>query len=254
MGSSSASSIVNASAVPLPQTPAGEAPPPLARSHTSSSGFFGNLHIPKPLRPLTSFSRNGSSSSLAALNNSHYHAGSSAGTEHHPSASALSSALAAHAAKSSSHRHGGPTLPLEIHTHSAMSNSPSPIGINAANGGGSGSGGLGSGGTSPVVGSPSSGFNHHHPHHHHHHTGAASPLQHQTSYLNSSSRSGPPSPVHTPSFGRTVHDMEDEGHGSHVPYEPPTLSTVPPYEVAARGFLGGGVTPISRGLPNYEDN
>ncbi|KAF8609014.1 hypothetical protein BDV93DRAFT_519040 [Ceratobasidium sp. AG-I] len=50
------------------------------------------------------------------------------------------------------------------------------------------------------------------------------------------------------------------GTGTHSPGEPvsatsateETLSRVPDYAVASRGFLGGGVTPLSRDLPSYD--
>ncbi|KAM0749136.1 hypothetical protein T439DRAFT_358253 [Meredithblackwellia eburnea MCA 4105] len=210
-----------------------DTPPPLARSSTSSSGFF-HLHIPKPLRPLTSFSRNGSSSSLSAMNMS--------SSSHHPSASAISSALEAHQAKSRddvpsgrSHRYSSHS-PLETITHAPISNSPGgAIQIPTT----SSSSSVPSGGVSPVdiaghsTASPgssspnvSSSLHHGHPSslsmHHLQHVHAASPVQ-------SPYRSG------------------DE--------EIDFLSQVPSYDVAARGFLGGGAVPLStsRGLPNYED-
>lgn len=55
--------------------------------------------------------------------------------------------------------------------------------------------------------------------------------------------SGPASPMLVPR-GRS----EDELHAM-------TISEVPDYDIASRGFLGGGVTPLSsvRGLPSYEE-
>ncbi|ORY89683.1 hypothetical protein BCR35DRAFT_300097 [Leucosporidium creatinivorum] len=216
-----------AAAIPLPQTPASEHPPPLARSATSSGGFF-HLHIPKPLRPLTAFSRNGSSSNLSAMGReSHSGSSSHSSNEHHPSASALSNALAAHAAKSSRH---APQPSLDIHTHSAMSNSPIS-GPSAA--------------SSPISSSPAQPSPHWPPSTSY--TTTSSALQHS----NGPSRPGSPSPSHTPSLGRTGHDS----HHSHTPNweEEDPLNSVPSYEVAARGFLGGGVVPISFGLPGYDD-
>lgn len=64
---------------------------------------------------------------------------------------------------------------------------------------------------------------------------------------------GSTSGTHTPASG--------SGSGSHTPHSPgegtstssvSALSRVPDYSVASRGFLGGGVTPLSRDLPSYD--
>ncbi|KAL8292022.1 hypothetical protein RQP46_001488 [Phenoliferia psychrophenolica] len=209
------------SSVSFTETP--HPPPLLSRSSTSGSGFF-HLHIPKPLRPLTAFSRNGSSSSLMNLGRSDH--------AHHPSASALSTALEAHAAKSGpsssahsyshSHSNSQSHSPLETITHSAVSNSP--IATSAA--------------ASPLSSSPTSTLH-----------GPTHPSSSSTAPLSapgSHSGSGANSPSAIPP---TPHA---NGNGDEAV---DFLSQVPSYDVAARGFLGGGVVPLSMSsrLPNYED-
>ncbi|KAG8747793.1 hypothetical protein FRC10_011238 [Ceratobasidium sp. 414] len=59
---------------------------------------------------------------------------------------------------------------------------------------------------------------------------------------------------HTPASHHTS-GSHTPGTGTHSPGEPTTtdpLSRVPDYAVASRGFLGGGVTPLSRDLPSYD--
>ncbi|GAA5831217.1 hypothetical protein JCM5353_007384 [Sporobolomyces roseus] len=208
-------------AMPMSPSPSSHAEPPsLSRSNTSSSFF--NLHLPKPLRPLTAFSRSNSKSDVRE----HFtHAGESSSRrgsshnvnerhahfdEHQPSPSALSNALAAHAARSSSSngRDARPNLNLDSSstiTHSAMSNSPShPSSQNASS--------L----TSPLSSSPG-------------------PREALNPYANLQQPPTPGSAMPSP--------------GENVDF----LSQVPSYDVAARGFLGGGVVPISQGLPNYDD-
>ncbi|GAA6021801.1 hypothetical protein JCM10207_002066 [Rhodosporidiobolus poonsookiae] len=237
-------------AIPMSSSPAPghEERPPLSRSHTS--GSFFNLHIPKPLRPLTSFSRNNSASNLRDMlhmSNSHgderrgneSRRGSAHASRHEdhssaPSPSALSSALAAHAARAGpsgqvpraplavDSPHPTPSIGgggAQIHTHPLMSNA-------AAHN---------SNPTSPVSASPAN-----------------------------------PSPLHTPSFTQTYGSTPLSLSIPHTPSAPHTpspgpssaqppakdvdfLSQVPSYDIAARGFLGGGVTPLSRELPNYDD-
>ncbi|KDN49692.1 hypothetical protein RSAG8_01757, partial [Rhizoctonia solani AG-8 WAC10335] len=64
---------------------------------------------------------------------------------------------------------------------------------------------------------------------------------------------GSASGTHTPA------SFHANGSGSHTPDEDATsnatvdpLARVPDYSVASRGFLGGGVTPLSRDLPSYD--
>ncbi|KAK4701306.1 hypothetical protein P7C70_g4924, partial [Phenoliferia sp. Uapishka_3] len=208
-------------------------PPLLSRSSTGASGFF-HLHIPKPLRPLTSFSRNASSSSLMTMGRNRgedHHA-------HHPSASALSTALEAHAAKSgpssASHSHSNSQShsPLETITHSAVSNSP--IGPSADN--------------SPLSSSPATTI---------HGPSLSSTSSPYNSHSHSNSLSLTPAHSHSqPHSGPTSTGASP----AHTPYGDGEeavdfLSQVPSYDVAARGFLGGGVVPLSMSsrLPNYED-
>ncbi|KAG9101521.1 hypothetical protein FS749_006091 [Ceratobasidium sp. UAMH 11750] len=59
---------------------------------------------------------------------------------------------------------------------------------------------------------------------------------------------------HTPASQHTS-GSHTSGTGTHSPEEvttTDTLSRVPDYAVASRGFLGGGVTPLSRDLPSYD--
>lgn len=69
---------------------------------------------------------------------------------------------------------------------------------------------------------------------------------------NHSTTPGSTSGTHTPA-GQHMH-----GTGAHSPEEVTTtatvetLSRVPDYSIASRGFLGGGVTPLSRDLPSYD--
>ncbi|BGP17069.1 hypothetical protein JCM10213_000293 [Rhodosporidiobolus nylandii] len=240
--------------IPSP-APQQEERPPLSRSHTS--GSFFNLHFSKPLRPLTSFSRNSSASNLRDMlhmSSGDDHGGSSRpgnsrrgsmhGSRHAedpnstaPSPSALSSALAAHAARAGPSGQV-PRQPLavdapasqlggggaQIHTHPLMSNSPS------------------------------------------HHSATASPVS-------ASPATRPDAPIHSPSFTQhygaqplslsipTTPQLGSPSPGPSTPAPQPQqqggdvdfLSQVPSYDVAARGFLGGGVVPLSKGLPNYED-
>ncbi|KAH7339823.1 hypothetical protein B0J17DRAFT_716820 [Rhizoctonia solani] len=65
--------------------------------------------------------------------------------------------------------------------------------------------------------------------------------------------SGSISGTHTPA------SFHQHGSGGHTPEEEATpnatvipLNRVPDYSVASRGFLGGGVTPLSRDLPSYD--
>lgn len=59
---------------------------------------------------------------------------------------------------------------------------------------------------------------------------------------------------------RTITTTNSRSPGSQTPAvvgeeeEIDFLSQVPSYDVAARGFLGGGVVPLSARLPNYEDS
>ncbi|CAE7077124.1 unnamed protein product [Rhizoctonia solani] len=64
---------------------------------------------------------------------------------------------------------------------------------------------------------------------------------------------GSASGTHTPA------SFHANGGGGHTPEEDATpnaaihpLTRVPDYSVASRGFLGGGVTPLSRDLPSYD--
>lgn len=166
------------------------------RDHFASHGSSGEM------------SRRGSA---ANVNNHERHAHFD---EHQPSPSALSNALAAHAARSNSFSgrdHHRPQLNLDSAstiTHTAMSNSPShPSSQNTSSV------------TSPLSSSPAA-------------TGA-----HLQQPPTPGSGSALPSPSPRP------------GDDPNVDF----LSQVPSYDVAARGFLGGGVVPISQGLPNYDD-
>ncbi|GAA6005515.1 hypothetical protein JCM11491_003669 [Sporobolomyces phaffii] len=204
-------------------------PPPLARSNTSSSFF--NLHLPKPLRPLTAFSRSSSRTDVRdhlAHSGEMSRRGSAANVherhahfdEHQPSPSALSNALAAHAARSNSFSgrdHHRPQLNLDSNstiTHTAMSNSPSHPGSQNT-----------SSVTSPISASPGN------------HNSTLNPYANLQTSQPPTPGSALPSPSPRPEDGQDV-DF---------------LSQVPSYDVAARGFLGGGVVPISQGLPNYDD-
>ncbi|GAA5879587.1 hypothetical protein JCM16303_003264 [Sporobolomyces ruberrimus] len=217
---------------PSPSSSAHPEPPALSRSNTSSSFF--NLHLPKPLRPLTAFSRSSSRTdvrdhlahgadssrrgSAANVNERHAHF-----DEHQPSPSALSHALAAHAARSSSFsgRENRPQLNLDSSTitHTAMSNSPSQPGSHNT-----------SSITSPLSSSPANNL--------------ASLGAHAAT--NSHPNSHPPTPGSVSSLPSPLPRHGDE---QDVDF----LSQVPSYDIAARGFLGGGVVPISQGLPNYDD-
>ncbi|GAA6051086.1 hypothetical protein JCM3770_004705 [Rhodotorula araucariae] len=220
---------------PTPSTPATEERPSLSRSHTHTSGNFFNLHLPKPLRPLTAFSRNNSSNSLRdALHMSSGGSGSASdsrrGGAHVPNAggelpsgapspSALSSALAAHAARA------GPsgqvprpplqvdTPPSVVHTHPHMSNS--------------------GGASSPMSASPAQ----------------PSPVHSPQNAFRQVYGGAPP--LLSPVLGGP-HPTQPLGAGpGGVPVD--FLSQVPSYDVAARGFLGGGITPLSFNPPGYED-
>lgn len=87
-----------------------------------------------------------------------------------------------------------------------------------------------------------------HNHGHSHSSGHVSSSGHATSSTHGSTTPASGSGTHTP------------GTGTHSPGEPAsttsttgdTLSRVPDYAVASRGFLGGGVTPLSRDLPSYD--
>lgn len=190
---------------PWVNAPFPEPPPLAARSASSGSSFF-HLHVPKPLRPLTAFTRTSSSSS--ASNHS--------GSNSHPSPSALSHALAMHAAKG---QHGGRTHSEFniIHTHSAMSNSPN--GPSAAN--------------SPLSSSPVTSF-----------ASPALPFHLPTPHSHSHSHThmDPHSPTSPPL-------TTEEANDPLVDF----LSQVPSYSVASRGFLGGGVTPLSTLPPQFDD-
>ncbi|GAA5992336.1 hypothetical protein JCM10908_000433 [Rhodotorula pacifica] len=254
-----------AGAIPsTPPTAAVEERPALSRSHTS--GSFFNLHIPKPLRPLTSFSRNGSSSNLRdALHMSSHHSasgsdsrrGSSHGTEGSPGApspSALSSALAAHAARA------GPSgqiarPPLAVDTPSAAAAAATvlhPMMSNSPHGRSTGS----AAGASPISASP------------------AQPSPLQTPGINSGGASFHQhwgtlaSPAPTPGLAPGTPRIGTDGStspsllsssapspGNHANngQQVDVLSQVPSYDVAARGFLGGGVVPLSFNPPSYDD-
>ncbi|KAG9081064.1 hypothetical protein FRC06_005863, partial [Ceratobasidium sp. 370] len=75
----------------------------------------------------------------------------------------------------------------------------------------------------------------------------------------SGSGNHPPTPGstsgnHTPT-SQHASGSHTPGTGTHSPGElttTDTLSRVPDYAVASRGFLGGGVTPLSRDLPSYD--
>lgn len=252
-----------AASIAIPSTPPtgpNEDRPALSRSH--GSGSFFNLHIPKPLRPLTSFSRNSSANNLRdalhmsshshqASNGSDSRRGSSQASELNsgaPSPSALSSALAAHAARA------GPSgqvarPPLAIDTpsgtvrHAVMSNSPHNRSTGSA------------AGMSPVAASPAQ----------------ASPLLspngnagfhlHLNTLASPSSTPGiaPGTPLR---FGTDAPASPSVlSSSAPVPGQPPGppgqsvdfLSQVPSYDVAARGFLGGGVVPLSFNPPSYDD-
>ncbi|SGY13409.1 BQ5605_C010g05854 [Microbotryum silenes-dioicae] len=241
-----------------PPTPNNGAASTLSLAAFSGGGNGGlfHLHIPKPLRPLTSFSRTGSSSSLQHASGSHSHGSScmssppiSTAFDHHPSASALSHALAMHAAKT---QRASSSAPVETHTHAAMSNSSStshtppnsaspstlaafPPANPAIALAGSTSASLTASSPSPVPSPLSSSHRSTHAHglgtignqrHHHHHS------QHH---------------------GTNHYDGEEDIEEESEPVD--WLSRVPDYEVASRGFLGGGVTPISAsmGLPSYDE-
>ncbi|QRW21671.1 arrestin [Rhizoctonia solani] len=64
---------------------------------------------------------------------------------------------------------------------------------------------------------------------------------------------GSASGTHTPASchaNASGHHTPEEGAGSNADVNP--LSRVPDYAIASRGFLGGGVTPLSRDLPSYD--
>ncbi|GAA5972647.1 hypothetical protein JCM8115_006459 [Rhodotorula mucilaginosa] len=250
--------ITAAGAVPsTPPTAQLDERPPLSRSHTSTSSFF-NLHIPKPLRPLTSFSRNSSATNLRdALHMSSHHSsggsesrrgGSSSqgaeGSPGAPSPSALSSALAAHAARA------GPSgqvarPPLAIDTpaaatvmHPMMSNSPHGRSTGSA------------AAASPISASPAqpnpllspttsnAGF------HQHWNTVASPPPTTPGGRLGTDGSASP---------SLLSSSAPSPGHHHHPGQPVDVLSQVPSYDVAARGFLGGGVVPLSFNPPNYDD-
>ncbi|GAA5912670.1 hypothetical protein JCM8208_007723 [Rhodotorula glutinis] len=241
-----------------PGTPAAQDErPSLSRSHNSS---FFNLHFPKPLRPLTAFSRNSSSSNLRdALHLNHHGGGggsaggSGAGTDSRrgstpgselpsgaPSPSALSSALAAHAARAGPSGHV-PRPPLQIdtpplssvtHTHPLMSNSAgaSPVSASPGNPAQQQQ-------QSSQTQSPQSGFRQVY--------GSHAPL------LSPSLGSGSGGPGSAGSHPPTPGATTPGSHGTMTPVD--FLSQVPSYDVAARGFLGGGITPLSFNPPGYDD-
>ena len=173
-------------------------PPPLASRQSSSGSSFFHLHMPKPLRPLTAFSRTASASAVPSL--SHPHSSS-----RHPTPSALSHALAAHAAKGQYARNHS-TDANAIHTHSAMSNSPNDV-LSAS---------------ASLSSSPGTSF---------------SPLTAFPPLL-------PLVASTTAPAAKTPTPPQD---GVDVDY----LSQVPSYDVARRGFLGGGVTPLSTLPPEF---
>lgn len=229
----------------VPSTPATEAPP-LARSSTAGSGFFHGLHVPKPLRPLTAFSRTASSASVSNL----LHRNDS--DNHHPSPSALSAALANHAARGDNggRLERGQSFADVVHTHPVMSNGPE--GNNSA---------TGLSATSPLSSSPaatnafltSTGPSQ--PPHHLHsngHSGHHTPHSGSHSGNHSSHHSGHHSGLHS-GQGSGHHSPHHSHHHAPVPDDVDLLSQVPSYDIAARGFLGGGVVPIERALPSYDD-
>ncbi|KAF8739971.1 Response drug-related protein, partial [Rhizoctonia solani] len=64
---------------------------------------------------------------------------------------------------------------------------------------------------------------------------------------------GSASGTHTPASchaNASGHHTSEEDAGSNTDVNP--LSRVPDYAIASRGFLGGGVTPLSRDLPSYD--
>lgn len=250
-----------ATSIPVPSTPPTlDERPALSRSH--NSGSFFNLHIPKPLRPLTSFSRNSSASNLrdALHMSSHSHGHPSTGGSDSrrpstngsdsgaPSPSALSSALAAHAARAGPSGHVA-RPPLAVDTpsatviHAMMSNSPHGRSTGSA------------GGASPISASPaqpspllSPGI-----------SGNANFHLHYGSITSPASTPGlgPGTPLRVGRDGSTSPSLLSSSAPSPGP--PPhgqpvdVLSQVPSYDVAARGFLGGGVVPLSFNPPNYDE-
>ncbi|QRV79631.1 arrestin [Ceratobasidium sp. AG-Ba] len=66
---------------------------------------------------------------------------------------------------------------------------------------------------------------------------------------------GSTSGTHTPA-NHHASGIQTPANGTHSPEEPAAatdaLNRVPDYSVASRGFLGGGVTPLSRDLPSYD--
>ncbi|GAA6007627.1 uncharacterized protein JCM10292_002831 [Rhodotorula paludigena] len=216
--------------------------PSLSRSHTS--GSFFNFHVPKPLRPLTAFSRNNSSSNLRdALHMSGHSSDSRRGGSHTPgphphddhsampNPSALSNALAAHAARTGpSGQVPRPALAIDtppnaVHTHPLMSNAHPPQQHSA--------------GASPISASPAQP------------SPLLSPTQPGgfTQYFGSSGTHTPL--LSPPSGGPQTNPLAAAGAAQQQSVD--FLSQVPSYDVAARGFLGGGITPLSFGPPGYED-
>jgi hypothetical protein len=233
----------------------------LANRSATSTSFFHNMHLPNPLRPLTAFSRNASSSSVAALTSS-----SASSTPHSPaqflpsststappSASALSHALAAHQQRSGA---GSETVSPTTHTHIAVSN----VG--------------GSGNTSrsnSIAGSPIAttahyprsppGLNHHHSTGHGLGSSGTSGIGIGVTPLTTTMRRRDSTPLHTtlnpfnsvaappsPALEDRTATGSRMGTGTgQVDF----LSQVPSYDVASRGFLGGGVVPLSTLPPPY---
>ncbi|BGP32942.1 hypothetical protein JCM10296v2_004728 [Rhodotorula toruloides] len=272
---SRASSPDRASSMALPIASAPTAPggheerPPLSRSHTS--GSFFNLHFPKPLRPLTSFSRNNSASNLRDMlhmssSGGDSRRGSTAPQQHQedpagtPSPSALSNALAAHVARTGS---TGPaprpplaidTHPQAIHTHPLMSNSPShtpphhPATANLSNG------------ASPISASPAQPSPispSHNSNFHLLYLPTPPPLLSPSPMSSTPSRTGVSSPsrtgVSSPALSSSVSSSGRPAGEHAAPSDVDFLSQVPPYDIAARGFLGGGVVPLSFNPPLYDD-
>lgn len=223
-----------------------------------------HLHLPglPKMRPLTGFSRNSSHSSLRELHASESaaaaagapgpSAAATSSASQGASASALSKALERHAAKPQQRRHNT----YETFHHAPVSDTPvsnpsaasSPLSTSP--------------GAHPFLDQPET------PH------SATFPTGHSARSAHSpapplpriATNASSPSPYASSSaqspvgshFSSGREGVSEETMETPMPHHQPLadvdyLSQVPSYEVARRGFLGGGVVPLNRDLPNYED-
>ena len=225
--------------------------------HRSSSSFLGSMHLPKPLRPFTALSHNNShasggrsGSSTPALDEGRSHStGNLAGFFGHHN----------------SHAHGRPDLQMRQSSSSTPQHSP-PLSrtgtqVHASTSGSASSGDVAAQtiaaleahqqeqlhGASGRKGKGRVGFS----------LGGKGKGRQQKAGMFSSMHAHEDDDHHDDHHDTDSHHGADDDHPVEEPEDATGaryLSQVPSYEIAARGFLGGGVVPISIGLPSYEQS